>query len=226
MSSTNINQQYYLSQIGITTWQERAQGNTKSQQQAEQANTWKDLIKQVTTCQRCALSQTRKNAVFGVGNQQADLVIVGEAPGAEEDRRGEPFVGRAGQLLNEMLLAIGLARETVFIANVLKCRPPNNRDPSKQEVATCTPYLEQQLTMLQPKAILAVGRVAAHHLLGIEDAMASMRGKQLLFAPTQTPLFVTYHPAYLLRKPSDKRKAYLDLLKIKSFLVSEDLHSL
>jgi len=198
--------QYYLQQMGVITW------CTRAQQPA--INEWEQLKQQVLTCQKCDLAKTRKHAVYGVGNVNADLVIIGEAPGAQEDKQGEPFVGRAGQLLNEMLQAIGLPRDSVFIANVLKCRPPNNRDPSKEEVLTCTPYLEQQLAMLNPKVILAVGRIAAHYLLGVNDPMAKLRGKQWMFASLKLPLMVTYHPAYLLRNPRDKRKAYQDLQQI------------
>lgn len=199
--------------MGILTWQERAQANAVSLD-------WDSLREQVKNCQRCELSETRQHTVFGAGNIQADLVILGEAPGVEEDQQGEPFIGRAGQLLNEMLFSIGLTHESVFITNVLKCHPPNNREPHQYEVATCAPYLEQQLAMLKPKAILAVGRIAAHSLLGIEQSMADMRGKKWQTSLAGTPLFVTYHPAYLLRNPIEKRKAHLDLLNIKAFLAS------
>lgn len=213
MNSTDITQQYYLSQMGIMSWRERNQ---------EQANVvlpdWDCLRKQVKTCQRCELSQTRQNTVFGVGNTQADLVIIGEAPGAAEDKEGVPFVGRAGQLLDEMLLSIGLARESVFITNILKCHPPSNRDPHEQEVTTCISYLEQQLATLQPKAILVVGRIAAHYLLETQEPMANLRGKQWRLSQMGIPLFVTYHPDYVLRKPSEKRKVYLDLLAVKSYV--------
>ena len=215
MSSINISHQYYLTQMGILTWQERAQASAVSPD-------WDSLREQVKNCQRCELSQTRQHTVFGAGNIQADLVILGEAPGAEEDQQGEPFIGRAGQLLNEMLLSIGLTRESVFITNILKCHPPNNRDPNQQEVATCTSYLEQQLAMLKPKAILVVGRIAAHSLLGVEESIADMRGKKWQSSLADAPLFVTYHPAYLLHKPSEKRTAYLDLLNIKAFLASRE----
>jgi DNA polymerase len=157
------------------------------------------------------LSATRTQTVFGVGNPKAEWLIVGEAPGAEEDRRGEPFVGRAGQLLDSMLRAIGLAREEVFIANVLKCRPPGNRDPAPLEVRECLPYLERQIELLRPKIMLAVGRIAAHNLLRTETTLARLRQQVHKFGSSKVPLVVTYHPAYLLRTPADKRKAWEDL---------------
>ncbi len=149
--------------------------------------------------------------MFGVGNLQAQWLIVGEAPGAEEDRQGEPFVGRAGLLLNSMLRAIGLAREQVFIANVLKCRPPGNRDPAAQEAAECLPYLEQQIALLKPKIMLAVGRISAQNLLRTGVTLGRLRQQVHRFGSAQVPLVVTYHPAYLLRTPTDKRKAWEDL---------------
>ena len=170
----------------------------------------------VADCTLCDLHQIRKQTVFGVGNPQADLLIVGEAPGANEDNQGEPFVGRAGQLLNVMLNAIDLNRDDVFIANILKCRPPQNRDPSAEEVAKCTAYLHRQIALLKPKLILAVGRVAAQNLLNRKESLSRLRGSMHKY--NDTPLFITYHPAYLLRSPKEKRKAYLDLLRVKQFL--------
>ena len=172
---------------------------------------WPDLKQQVISCQLCGLHATRTHAVFGVGNQQADWLIVGEAPGADEDRQGEPFVGRAGQLLNEMLNAIGLKREQVYIANILKCRPPNNRDPKPEEAASCSAYLQRQIELIQPKVILALGRVAAQRLLQSNTSLARLRGQLHHLETTQCPLIVTYHPAYLLRSPAEKRKAWQDL---------------
>jgi DNA polymerase len=173
---------------------------------------WGVLRERVAGCTACAeLCRTRTQTVFGVGNTRAEWLVVGEAPGAEEDRQGEPFVGRAGQLLNAMLLAIGLPRETVFIANVLKCRPPGNRDPKPGEVSNCLPYLQNQVALLKPKIMLAVGRIAAQNLLGTDAPLARLRGKLHAFGEANTPLVITYHPAYLLRTPSDKRKAWEDL---------------
>jgi len=172
---------------------------------------WAELRARVAACTRCGLSSTRTQTVFGVGNLGADWLIVGEAPGAEEDRKGEPFVGRAGQLLNSMLLAIGLPREQVYIANVLKCRPPGNRDPSPGEAAECLPFLERQIALLKPKIMLVVGRIAAQNLLRTDKTLGSLRQQVHKFGLSQVPLVVTYHPAYLLRTPSDKRKAWEDL---------------
>jgi DNA polymerase len=172
---------------------------------------WEPLRERVAGCTACDLCKTRTQTVFGVGNKRADWLIVGEAPGAEEDRQGEPFVGRAGQLLNAMLLAIGLPRESVFIANVLKCRPPGNRDPKPEEISRCLPYLSAQVALLQPKVILVVGRIAAQALLATDLPLARLRGKLHAFGETGIPLVITYHPAYLLRTPADKRKAWEDL---------------
>jgi len=173
--------------------------------------TWEELKARVAKCTRCDLYKTRTQTVFGVGNQHADLLIVGEAPGANEDKQGEPFVGRAGKLLNSMLQAIGLSREEIFIANILKSRPPENRDPKAEEVAACTPFLIRQIELIQPKLILAVGRIAAQFLLHTTEAMGKLRGQEFTYGPYKTPLLVTYHPAYLLRSPRDKRKAWEDL---------------
>jgi uracil-DNA glycosylase len=172
---------------------------------------WPELRARVAACTRCSLCNTRTQTVFGVGDQQAEWLIVGEAPGADEDRQGEPFVGRAGQLLNSMLRAIGLAREQVYIANVLKCRPPGNRDPAPNEAAECLPYLEQQIALLKPKIMLAVGRIAAQNLLRTDVTLGRLRQQVHRFGLSQVPLVVTYHPGYLLRTPTDKRKAWEDL---------------
>ena len=173
---------------------------------------WAALRSEVIGCTRCALHATRTQGVFGVGYQQADWLVIGEAPGAEEDRKGEPFVGRAGQLLDAMLHAIGLSRASnVYIANVLKSRPPGNRDPRPEEVAACLPYLLRQIELLKPRLMLAVGRIAAQNLLSTDLALGRLRGKVHHFGELNTPLVVTYHPAYLLRNPADKRKAWEDL---------------
>jgi uracil-DNA glycosylase family 4 len=177
----------------------------------EPAADWGTLRERVAGCTACDLCKTRTQTVFGVGNTRAEWLVIGEAPGAEEDRQGEPFVGRAGQLLNSMLLAIGLPRETVFIANILKCRPPGNRDPRPEEVSRCLPFLSQQIALLKPKVILAVGRIAAQNLLATDLPLARLRGKLHHFGEANTPLVITYHPAYLLRSPADKRKAWEDL---------------
>ncbi len=172
---------------------------------------WQTLRQRVVNCTACSLHETRTQAVFGVGSESADWLIVGEAPGAEEDRQGEPFVGRAGQLLNNMLFAMGLNRERVYIANILKCRPPNNRDPRPEEVVKCEVYLHRQISLLQPRVILAVGRIAAQNLLKRQDSLSTIRGKVFHYSDTTIPVVVTYHPAYLLRTPRDKSKAWQDL---------------
>ena len=180
---------------------------------------WHALQEQVAQCPRCPeLVANRTQTVFGVGNHHTDWLVIGEAPGAEEDQQGEPFVGRAGQLLNAMLLAIGLKREQVFIANILKCRPPNNRDPKPEEAANCAPYLQRQIALIQPKIILAVGRVAAQNLLQTGTPIGKLRGQVHSYG--NIPLVVTYHPAYLLRTPSDKRKAWEDLKLARSLMAA------
>ena len=172
---------------------------------------WDALQQEVARCTRCDLHRTRTQTVFGVGNRNADWLVIGEAPGAEEDKRGEPFVGRAGQLLDAMLAAIDLDRSRAYIANILKCRPPNNRDPQAHEVACCEPYLQQQIALIQPRLMLVVGRIAAQNLLKTDEPLARLRGRVHRYGERQTPLIVTYHPAYLLRTPADKRKAWEDL---------------
>ena len=172
---------------------------------------WEGLRQQVLACTRCALHQGRTQAVFASGDRQARWMVIGEAPGADEDRQGEPFVGRAGQLLNAMLVAIGLPRPTVFVANMLKCRPPQNRDPRPDELAACRPFLARQLELLQPTLILVVGRIAAQNLLGTDSPLGRLRGQVHRLDGLNLPAVVTYHPAYLLRSPADKRKAWEDL---------------
>ena len=172
---------------------------------------WPALEQAVRNCTLCPLHATRINPVFGVGNRSAQWMIIGEAPGADEDRQGEPFVGRAGQLLNAMLKAIGLAREQVFIANILKSRPPHNRDPQPAEVGACIPYLYRQIELVNPLLILCVGRIAAQTLLETGETIGKLRGRLHTLASGR-PLVVTYHPAYLLRSPGEKRKSWADLV--------------
>ena len=215
----------YLQAMGIDVWLPRDAADDASAEALALAQSddglttgaapadWDELRACVTECTRCALAESRTNTVFGVGNPDADWMIIGEAPGAEEDRRGEPFVGRAGKLLDQMLLAIGQSREKVFIANILKCRPPNNRDPKPDEAAACRGYLEQQIALVQPKIVLAVGRIAAQNLLGSDEPVGRMRGRP--HELDGIPLVVTYHPAYLLRSPSQKSKSWNDLCLAK-----------
>jgi uracil-DNA glycosylase len=215
----------YLEALGLSTWVARGAAAPAPQFPPEAARQpasaageireagvdWPELRSRVAACTRCALSATRTQTVFGVGNLRAEWLIVGEAPGADEDRTGEPFVGRAGQLLNSMLRAVGLTREQVYIANVLKCRPPGNRDPIFSETVECLPYLERQIALLKPKIMLAVGRIAAQNLLRTEKTLGSLRQQVHRFGMGQVPLIVTYHPGYLLRTPTDKRKTWEDL---------------
>lgn len=172
---------------------------------------WPQLESAVASCTACELHRTRTHTVFGTGSRQADWMIIGEAPGADEDRQGEPFVGRAGQLLTEMLRAAGLQRQEVFITNILKCRPPQNRDPRPEEVASCHAFLQRQVALVRPSLILAVGRIAAHNLLETDTPVGRLRGRVHHYGEGRIPLIVTYHPAYLLRSPLEKRKAWEDL---------------
>lgn len=192
-----------LREIGIDVWRLRAG--------AAAAVTWPELRAAVIDCQACDLHRTRTQTVFGVGNLAPRWVIVGEAPGADEDRQGEPFVGAAGKLLNEMLRAVGVTRDDVFIANVVKCRPPENRDPAPGEIAACAAHLQAQLELLSPALVLAVGRIAAQSLLRQDVPVGRLRGRAHALGPAGTPLVVTYHPAYLLRSPAEKRKVWDDL---------------
>ena len=175
---------------------------------------WPALRAAVAECRACDLCRTRTRTVFGVGDERASWLVIGEAPGAEEDRRGEPFVGSAGRLLDQMLAALGLSRgHDVFIANVLKCRPPGNRDPSPDERAHCEPFLRRQIELLAPRVILVAGRTAAQSLLGTEASIASLRGRVHAYrlGERSIPVVVTYHPAYLLRTAADKARAWVDL---------------
>ena len=213
--------------MGITLWERRAPAAPAVKEmpvaQPETAAPppgWEPLEAEVRACTKCGLHTTRTQTVFGVGNRQAQWMFVGEAPGADEDAQGEPFVGRAGQLLNAMIAALGLQRERVYIANVLKCRPPNNRDPQPGEVEQCEPYLVRQIGLIRPKLIVALGRHAAHSLLKTDLALARLRNQRLSYH--DIPLVVTYHPAYLLRTPSDKRKAWEDLRRARRIVQELD----
>ena len=184
---------------------------------------WHALRQRVLSCTACGLWESRTQAVFGVGDKEANLLIIGEAPGADEDRQGEPFVGRAGQLLNAMLKAIGLRREQVYIANILKCRPPGNRDPRPEEALQCTPFLMRQIELINPRVILSVGRISAQHLLKTDTPVGRLRGRVHEFGDKRIPLVVTYHPAYLLRSPEQKAKAWRDLLTVLAALRDEEI---
>ncbi len=179
---------------------------------------WKEMRQEVASCRACSLCETRKQTVFGIGNAHADWMLIGEAPGAEEDARGEPFVGQAGRLLDNMLASIGMSRQgetpkSVYIANVLKCRPPGNRNPQPEEVSKCEPFLLRQIELVAPALIIVMGRFAAQSLLNTDASIASLRGRphRISVAGRQIPVVVTYHPAYLLRNLIDKEKSWADL---------------
>lgn len=214
----------YLEAMGIDSYRLRVgdvaavvEANDVSVDQAD----WPALEQAVSACKKCDLHTSRTQTVFGVGNRSADLLVIGEAPGADEDRLGEPFVGRAGKLLDAMLQAIGLDRSTVYIANILKCRPPGNRDPKPEEAACCRPYLNRQIELIQPAAVLAVGRIAAQQLLQSDEPVGRLRGKALSCGDPAVPLVVTYHPAYLLRSPLAKSKAWQDLCLARRLIREE-----
>ena len=221
----NPRQVAYLDALGITRWVERqgtaqpapAAGSfakaapTAERTIAESESSWDRLIAEIAECRLCPLHQTRTRTVPGTGDRSAGLLVIGEAPGADEDRQGEPFVGRAGKLLTNMLRAIGLDRDRVFITNILKCRPPRNRDPRPDEAAACRGYLERQLDLLAPRLILVVGRIAAQQLLQTDRPLSALRGSATRLPDRDTPVVVTYHPAYLLRSPEQKAKAWQDL---------------
>ena len=202
-----IDQNVYLKLLDIIRWEVK---------NPPEINAWEKVEHCVKECVNCGLHKTRTQTVFGTGNRQARVMFIGEAPGAEEDRQGKPFVGRAGQLLTQMLRAVGFSRDDVFIANILKCRPPNNRDPQIDEVEKCTPYLKEQIALIKPDVLVTLGRIASHFLLNTTTSLSKLRGQVFKF--NNTPLLVTYHPAYLLRTPADKAKAYEDLKKIQEFL--------
>ncbi len=216
-----VNTSAYLEAIGITQWVLRDSPSIESDvpdviiesNETVAASTldWPALEQTVAVCTQCPLCEQRTQAVFGVGNQQADWLIIGEAPGEQEDLQGEPFVGKAGLLLNNMLTAVGLDRHKAYIANIAKCRPPQNRDPAPEEIEKCLPYLQRQVELIQPKLILVVGRIAAQTLLKTDTPVGKLRGQIHTYPDTDIPMIVTYHPAYLLRRPSEKRKSWDDL---------------
>ena len=200
-----------LAEMGLAPiWRLRTRPTPEKRAEHE----WIEIKQAVPACTACGLHKTRTQTVLGVGDENADWLLVGEAPGAEEDRLGEPFVGQAGKLLDNMLAAIGLQRgDNVYIANVLKCRPPGNRNPEPGEVAKCTPFLKQQIALIRPKLIVAMGRFAAQTLLASDATISSLRGR--VYRYEGVPLIVTYHPAYLLRNLPDKAKAWADLVFAK-----------
>jgi len=217
--SVSARQQQYLKLMGIDVWLARgaqADGHDATEQLRQIADVsteeqWQALQQQVSVCTKCVLHQGRTQTVFGSGNENAEWMLIGEAPGSEEDKQGKPFVGKAGQLLTSMLKSIGLDREQVFIANIVKCRPPNNRDPELAEVVACEDYLRQQIAWIKPRIIIALGRVAAQNLLKSDTPIGKMRGNLYEYPELNIPVVVTYHPAYLLRSPKEKQKSWQDL---------------
>jgi len=214
----NATRLQYLEAMGIDVWLPRAVADnqqmstpvaTAENALPESTDSWEALQAEVAPCTLCDLCKTRTQTVFGSGNKNADWMIIGEGPGQNEDQQGLPFVGNAGLLLTEMLRAIGLDREEVFITNIVKCRPPANRDPKPIEIETCKPYLMRQIALLKPKIIVVLGRIAAQALLDTDEPISKLRGK--IHALNDTPVVVVYHPAYLLRSMLDKRKAWADL---------------
>jgi len=214
----NATRLQYLEAMGIDVWLPRAVADnqqmstpvaTAENALPESTDSWEALQAEVAPCTLCDLCKTRTQTVFGSGNKNADWMIIGEGPGQNEDQQGLPFVGNAGLLLTEMLRAIGLDREEVFITNIVKCRPPANRDPKPIEIETCKPYLMRQIALLKPKIIVVLGRIAAQALLNTDEPISKLRGK--IHALNDTPVVVVYHPAYLLRSMLDKRKAWADL---------------
>lgn len=215
----------YLQRMGVDVWLPRAPvavaptgPEAVAGNDDDPAAAWDALAAEVAGCRRCKLCDSRTQTVFGVGDRSSRLMVIGEAPGADEDRQGEPFVGRAGKLLDQMLRAMGWPREQVYIGNLLKCRPPNNRDPQLDEVAACEPYLHRQIELVRPDLLLVLGRVAAQNLLKTELPIGKLRGQVHRYGPLQTPLVVTYHPAYLLRSPREKARAWADLKRARALL--------
>ena len=214
----NSNEQY-LNLLNFVRWVPKDQVDTLGEDSSSQALSELEAIERtVEVCKMCSLHRTRANTVFGSGSASADWMFIGEAPGVEEDRRGVPFVGRAGQLLDAMIDSIGMSRKNVYVANVLKCRPPENRDPVGSEVRSCEGYLHKQIELIRPKLIISLGRFAAQSLLKTSLPIGKLRGKLHSYSTFEIPLVATYHPAYLLRSPLEKRKVWRDLLLAKSVL--------
>lgn len=212
----------YLDAMGITRWVRRGvPAPAGAAQTDDRVRRLAELQREVAACTRCGLCRGRTQTVFGMGDARAGWMIIGEGPGEQEDLQGEPFVGPAGRLLNNMLKAIGLKREQVYIANVVKCRPPGNRVPKPEEVTSCMPYLRRQIELIRPRIILAVGRVAAQNLLQTDTTLGRMRQRVYALDGFDIPVVVTYHPAYLLRSPQQKRRAWEDLCFARR-LLSED----
>ncbi|KTD11416.1 uracil-DNA glycosylase [Legionella jamestowniensis] len=206
--------QYYLQAMGIDVWVSREKKSSCEKNLSQLAN-------EVASCSRCVLHNTRTQTVFARGNPLAKLMIIGEAPGFYEDKQGLPFVGKAGMLLNQMLKSVGLTEQDVYIANVLKCRPPDNRDPKPEEIVHCSGYLAEQIQLVNPLLLLALGRFSGQFLANKIAPLNQLRQK--FHSYNNIPFLVSYHPAYLLRNPFDKKKAYVDLLTVKKFLTEKSV---
>ena len=191
-----------------------------TQKNSSENNNLASLDEVVKKCKKCNLHETRKNTVFGEGDPDSDIMIIGEAPGREEDEAGRPFIGRAGKLLNEFLKSIGLNRDLVFITNTIKCRPPENRDPEIVEINACSDYLDQQINIIKPKVLVLLGKIAANRLLGEDIPMSELRLKKFFIDKYDIPIIVFYHPAYILRSPSQKKKVWDDLQYLKGIIDS------
>ena len=207
----------YFPEMGIdVSWYTKK----PTQNISSENNDLTSLDEVVKKCKKCNLHKTRKNTVFGEGDPGSNIMIIGEAPGREEDEIGRPFIGRAGKLLNEFLKSIGLNRDLVFIVNTIKCRPPENRDPEIVEINACSDYLDQQINIIKPKVLVLLGKIAANRLLGEDIPMSELRLKKFFIDKYDIPIIVFYHPAYILRSPSQKKKVWDDLQYLKGIINS------
>ena len=216
MVSVSIIKKYFPEMgIDVSWYTKKSTQNISSEN-----NNLTSLDEVVKKCKKCNLHKTRKNTVFGEGDPDSDIMIIGEAPGREEDEVGRPFIGRAGKLLNEFLKSIGLNRDLVFIVNTIKCRPPENRDPEIVEINACSDYLDQQISIIKPKVLVLLGKIAANRLLGEDIPMSELRLKKFFIDKYDIPIIVFYHPAYILRSPSQKKKVWDDLQYLKGIIDS------
>ncbi|HXH72334.1 MAG TPA: uracil-DNA glycosylase [Mariprofundaceae bacterium] len=224
MAEREVFLRVYLNEIGVHTPVSFALGDSDAVQAsaepaaAQVSGTLDELARQAASCRLCRLAEGRTQVVFGTGNPHAEIVFIGEAPGRDEDLQGEPFVGRAGKLLDKMMMAVGLDRQNVYIMNTVKCRPPNNRDPQTDEVQTCRHWFDAQLQLLSPKVICLLGRVAAQSVLESDAPLAALRGRWHDYHGI--PVLVTYHPAFLLRSPDQKHRSWADLLELRRSLAT------
>ncbi|MEE2684585.1 MAG: uracil-DNA glycosylase [Pseudomonadota bacterium] len=214
------NKKQRLSLIGITRWELNKKLNNKKKCSKDESFEWETLAEMTYKCAKCDLHKSRIQVVFGSGRRDAKLLIIGEAPGAEEDKQGKPFVGRSGKLLNSMLKAININREDTFITNILKCRPPKNRDPQIEEIDKCRSYLIRQIELIKPKIVLTLGKIASQIILDSDETIGEIRGKKIFSNIIKMPVVASYHPAYLLRNPSAKEKSWEDLKIIKKAIGS------